>query len=321
MRKHGMAGARHAGLALVSLSLLISLGGTQETAPAGKSPAASGTEKVILKVGTDQVTEADFNYVLGGLSPQIQQAVAAQGRRSLGEQYALMILLSQQAITHQLDSSAAFRRWLALQRIQWLAEAEVDYLEGQVKITREEVSEYYAANPDSFEEVQVYQVVVRKKAAGASPETPGLSPSEAKTRAGAIHAALAGGKDIKAVAEEFHKSEEVFVGTEPRTFRRGQLAGDLESVVFQLKDGELSQPVDSEQAIILFHRLGSRRLKLADVTQEIEDLLRSQRVQSKLAEMKSKATVWMDEEFFAAPVQPATPPAEAPQAEPPPAQQ
>lgn len=327
MRKHGMAGTKHAVLALLFGGLLISIGWAQETAPAGKSAAAaepaaaSGTEKVILKVGANQVTEADFNFVLGGLSPQIQQAVAAEGRRSLGEQYAMMILLSQQAITHQLDSSAAFRRWLALQRIQWLAEAEVNYVESQVKIGPEEVSEYYAANPDSFEEVQVHQVVVRKKPAGASPETPGLSPSEAKTRAEAIHAALAGGKDIKAVAEEFHKSNEVFVGTEPRTFRRGQLTGDLQAAVFQLKDGELSQPLDNEQAFIILRRLGSHRLELEDVAQEIEDLLRSQRVQSTLAEMKSKATVWMDEEFFAAPAQPAAPPAQAPQAGPPPAEQ
>ena len=43
--------------------------------------------------------------------------------------------------------------------------------------------------------------------------------------------------------------------------------------------------------------------------------------EGEMAEMKSKATVWMDEEFFAAPAQPAAPPAQAPQAGPPPAEQ
>jgi parvulin-like peptidyl-prolyl isomerase len=315
-------------LTFLLMGLMMSAGQAQQADPAAqpagataKPSAPSASEKVILKVGADQVTEADFDFVVGGLSPQIQQALASEGRRPIGEQYALMLLLSQQAVAHQLDSSADFRRRLALQRVQWLAEAEVVRIESQLKITPEEISAYYSANAASFDEAQIRQVVVRKKPGGASPGTSGLSPQDAKARAEAIHAAVAGGKDFKTVAEEFQKPDEVFVSTEPRAIRRGQLPSELDTAVFQLKDGELSHPLENEQAFVLVQKVGTRRLEIKDVSQEIEGLLRRQRVQASLGDLRSKASVWMDEEFFAAPAQPASPPAQGPPAGPPPTQQ
>jgi len=308
MGKPELAGMKSAIPALLLVGL-VSLGGlAQETAPADKSAApvakpAAGEEsgKVVLKAGTESVTAEDFNFVVGSLSPQIQQALASQGRRQLGEEYALLLLLSQQAVTHKLDSAGDFRRRLAWQRIQWLAEAEVESIQSQVQISPEEISAYYAANPGAFEEAQIRQVVVRKKHDGTPQDAPGLSSQEAKARAEAIRAALMGGKDFKAVAGEFEKPNEVLVGTEPRSIRRSLLPAELDTAVFQLKDGEFSLPLENEQAFVLVQKLGSRRLELKDVEKEIEDLLRRQKVQSSLSDLRKKGTIWMDEEFFASP--------------------
>jgi peptidyl-prolyl cis-trans isomerase C len=302
MGKSELTGMKRAFAALLLGGLVVFNGLAQEPAsPAAEPAKGQDADKVILKVGSDSVTEGDFNYVVGNLAPQIQQALTTQGRRPLGEEYALMLLLSQQAVAHKLDSTQDFRRRMAWQRVQWLAEAEVESIQSQVKISPEEISAYYAENSEKFDEAQIRQVVVRKKRDGAPQDAPGLPAQEAKARAEAIRAALVGGKDFKAVAGEFGKPNEVLVGSEPRSIRRGLLPADLDSTVFQLKDGELSQPLENEQAFILIQRLGSRRVGLEDAKQEIEDSLRRQKVQSTLDDLRKGGTVWMDEEFFAPP--------------------
>jgi hypothetical protein len=70
------------------------------------------------------VSQADIDFVVSGLSAEIRQAVARQGKRPIGEQYALMLVLSGQAISHRLDSSPDIRRQIDLQRLQLLAQAE-----------------------------------------------------------------------------------------------------------------------------------------------------------------------------------------------------
>jgi len=317
MQSGTWSGTKQTLIFLLLTGLLAPAGYAQKRAqpkPAAGSAATKQTppppgEKVVLRVGTDQVTEADFNYLVENLGPQFKQAIATQGRRPIGEQYAMMLLLAQQAVSHKFDSSPEFRRKMAMQRIQWLAEAEVKQLESQVKLAPEEVSQYYSAHPSEFEEAQVQQIVVRKKTEGTAPGTPGLSPQEAKTRAESIRAALTAGKDIKAVAQEFQNANEVLVGTEPRTLRRGQLPAEMDRALFQVKDGELTEPLDAGQAVIVFRMVGRRSPELKEVTQEVENILRQQRVQAMLADMRQKASIWMDEAFFATP--PGSPPVPA----------
>ena len=320
MGKLGLAGIKHTILALLLGGLVILNGMAQEATPTSNSGTAAaepaaGKEsgKVVLKAGTESVTEEDFNFVVESLPQRVQQTVASQGRRPIGEEYAMLLLLSQQAVAHKFDTTEDFRRRLAWQRIQWLAEAEVESIQSQVKISPEEITAYFTANPETFEEVQIRQVVVRKRPDGAPQNAPGIPSQEAKARVEAIRAALAGGKDFKTVAGEFEKPNEVLVGADPRPVRRGVLPAEWDTAVFQLKDGELSQPLENEQAFILIQKLGSRRPELKDVEQEIEDLLRRQKVQSSLADLRKKEPVWMDEEFFAPPAPADTTPTQTPQ--------
>src|SRR5215471_16025670 len=94
-----------------------SAGGPASTPPSG---AASTPDKVVLKVGSEQVTEAEFDSLVSG-NPQMKEAVSAQGRRHFGDQYVTLLVLSQLALSNHLDSTPEVRRQLALQRMQSLA--------------------------------------------------------------------------------------------------------------------------------------------------------------------------------------------------------
>jgi peptidyl-prolyl cis-trans isomerase C len=279
---------------------------TAATAPSAASGGAS--DKVVLKVGNQQITQADLDFLISKLNPQAQQALTKEGRQPLGEQYAMMLVLSEHAKSHHAEDTPDFRRQVELFKLQTLAQSEYQAIEDQTVLTPEEVKQYYATHDSEFEEAQIRQVVIRKKADDASDDAPGLKAAEAKARAEEIRKALTAGGDVSKVVQEFAKPNVVLIEADPRTVRHGQLLAELDKATFQLKDGEVSEPLETPQALVFVQKVGQRQPELKEVTKEIEDKLRQQKVQATMDELRSKTTIWMDDAYFAAP--PASPASE-----------
>jgi parvulin-like peptidyl-prolyl isomerase len=262
----------------------------------------SASEKVVMKVGPAQVTQSEMEILISSLNQQDQQALAAQGKRVLGERYLDVLMLSQQAVNDHLDSTQTVRERLELTRVQMLAEMEYQKMASETKITPEEVGQYFTAHQSDYDTVQARQFVVRKKPAGAKEGTPGLTEEEAKAKAEAIRKALVAGTDIKKVIQDFAVPNVVMIDPEPRAVQRGKLLPALEKSAFQLKDGEVSEPVDVPQALVFLQIIGHSHAEQKDVSTEIENTIRQQKLTAEMAELKKKATVWMDEDYFKGPV-------------------
>jgi hypothetical protein len=258
---------------------------------------ASSPEKVVLKVGKEQVTQANFDALVSGLGPQMNQPGNPLGRRRIGDQYATLLVLSQQALNDHLDTSPDYLRKMTFQRLQLLANAEYANLTHLAQPKPEEVSQYYTAHAADFEEAQIRKVFVRKKPEGAKEGAPGLSAQDARPRAEAIRKALANGTDAKKVIDDF-KSTDVIIDATPRAVRRAQLLADQDKAAFQLKEGELTELEETPQAITFIQVVKHGRKELKDVTQQIERKLAQEKVQAAMDELKKKAGVWMDEEYF-----------------------
>jgi peptidyl-prolyl cis-trans isomerase C len=288
------------------------------TAPSATSAEAG--DKVVLKVGNQQITQADLDFLISKLNPQAQKALAEQGRRPLGEQYATMLLLSERAKSHHAETTADFRRQVELFKLQTLAQSEYQAIGDQAVLTPEEVKQYFSSHGAEFEEAQVRQVVIRKKADDAADDVLGLKETDAKARAEEIRKALAAGGDVSKVVQEFAKPNVILIEAKPRAIRHGQLMAELDKAAFQLKDGEVSEPVETPQALVFVQKVGLHQPELQEVTAEIEDRLRQEKVEATLGELRSKATVWMDDSYFAAPPAAPAPEAAAPAENPPPQQ-
>jgi VWFA-related protein len=283
-------------------------GGQAPTGPAASTRAATAAQppppdKIVLKIRDESVTQGQLERFIQGLNPESQRALASQGRRALGDEFALMLLLSQDALSHHLDSTPVFQETLALRRRQLLATMAYQEVVRQSVVTPEEISKYFAAHQSEFEEVHINEVFIRKKPEGAKEGTSGLTAEEAKTRAEEIRKALSSGDDPTKVAEKYQVPDLVRVDAQPYFVRRGTLRADMDKVAFELKDGQVSEVFDVGQALVFFKVASHKAGELKNLSSQIENTLRQQKVKSTLEALKKNANIWMDDGYFAAPSQ------------------
>jgi len=280
-----------------------------QTSPAAKSAgkpaspvaaaAKSSPQKVVLKVGDTQVTQADVDYLIGSLSPQVRRAVATRGRKPVGDEYAMMVLLSKKAKNEHLDTSPEVQQKLALEKLQILAQEEYQKIAEGIQVSPDEINTYFTAHKKDFpEEAELREFVVRKKAADAKAEDPGLSATEAKTRLAEIQKAVEAGTDMAEVAKKFDVPNTVMVNPKPVTVRKGEMVPALDKAAFDLQPNQFSTPVETAQAVVLFQLLSRQQPDLKTVTPQIENNLRQQKLHATLDALKAKANIWMDPEYF-----------------------
>lgn len=316
-------------VALLLSGLITGVAWGQAPKPAAASPTAAVAgqpasptlvtpeppDKIVLKVGDQQFTKADIDYLIEHLDPRTQAAIASKGRKPLGEQYALIVSLSQRAKLHHLDETPDFIHKLAFQRQQLEAQTAYEEINQQTKVSPEDVEKYYTDHAGDYDEISVRQFVIREKAAdpkadAAHPSAltgPGLAPEEAKAKAQAIRKAVTAGTDIKKVMEDFKSPGDIIIEADPRKVHHGGMRPDMEKIAFALKDGEVSEPVEVPQALVFFQVTGHNHIDLKTATPDIEKTLKPQKVEASVTEIKKTAVVWMDDQYFAVPPAPAAP--------------
>jgi hypothetical protein len=277
----------------------------QPPAPPGPpaNPVVQNTppEKVVMKVGDSSVTAGQIQGVVKALPVSLQRSVATQGLKLVGDQYSMLLMLSQKASAQGLDQSAEFKQKMELQRMQWLAQDEYKKLADDVQVTPDEINKYFGDHQKDFETVQVRQVSVRKKAPNAKPDSPGLSDADAEKRAEDIRKALMSGEDATKVADEFKMANVVFFDPNPRPMRKGQLPGEMDKTAWTLKDGEVSEIQKNPMNFYFIQVVKHDQPTAQDASKEIENKIKEEKFQKTLDDLKQQAKIWLDPEYFAPP--------------------
>lgn len=302
---------------LILAGLLVGLGHAQ--APSSLSPATSsgnsastpakeasaGTDRVILKVGNVQVTQAEFESRVRDIESQgdPDNGPSDKGRLKLGDDYASVLMLSQHAVTSHLDSSPEVTRQLEVARMQVLSDAAFASLMREADPTSEEISKYYSDHLSDYDQVHVRRLFIWKRQDNPK-DAPVLSSQAAKTRADQIRQAYVSGTDVRKLSADLSKSGEGMLDPDPLTFSRGELAPHMEQVAFALKEGEWSEVEDAPAGFLVIQLVKRDRKQLGEVSSRIEKDLQGEKMQALLDDMKKKAGIWLDEQYFGTAVAP-----------------
>jgi PPIC-type PPIASE domain len=248
---------------------------------------------VVIKVGNVQLTQAEFESVVSTL--EAQQGPADLTRQAIGENYASLLMLSQQAVAHHLDTSPEVIRQLAIDRTQILSNAEFASLKAEAKPTAEQIRAYYSAHLDDYDVVLVRRIFIWKTIKG-SPGGPGMSSADAHALADAIRQAYASGSDPRKLIKD---PNSVVLDTEPLNFQRGELPEKMAKAAFTIKEGEWAVLDDTSDALVLLQLLKRSPRDLKEMSPSIEKKLQAEKLQAKLDNLKKQNGVWLDQAYFA----------------------
>jgi hypothetical protein len=266
--------------------------------------ASSDADRVVLKVGDVQVTQEEFESRIRDIEPShTEEGAPDKDRQRLGDDYASVLMLSQQALAKHLDASPEVARKLAVARMQVLSDAEFSSLLQQAQPSFDEVSQYYSAHASDYDEVQIRRLFIWKQR-GKPTGAPVLTSQAAKAKADQIRTAYASGTDIKKLSGDLTKSEEGMLDPNPLTFLRGELSPQMEKAALTLKEGQWGEVEETPARLLLVQVVKRDRQQLGQVSSRIEKQLQEQKMQTLLNDLKKNAGIWMDEKYFGTAVAP-----------------
>jgi len=257
-----------------------------------------------MKVGDTQITETQFEAMYGDFLKS-QAGAPVPKKKTTAENFAGGLMLAKQAEATGLNKKPEVARELEMNRIQVLSNAEYNELQDKAKPTMQQVDEYYKSHLEDFDTVSIRRVFIFKQNEHTSGH--GVPPAEAKALADKIRKTLASGGDAKPLIEESKDA----IDAEPLSFRREELPTVMKQA-FDMKEGEWSQVADTPDSLIMFEVVKKGRLTLGQATPEIEKKLQGQKLREEMDALKKKVGVWLDDEYFAAPVSAAKSPVPSP---------
>lgn len=278
-----------------------------QAAPAARPPA--DPDKVVLTVGDQKVTEAQFDDMVSSLPAQYQQMARGAGKRQFAEQMVQVMVLSQEAEKRKMDQDPKLKQALAFQRENLLASALFQSMQEAAKVDDAAVEKYFNEHKGDYEVLKARHILIRVKGAPmqAIAGKPELTDEEALAKAQAIRKRLEAGEDFATVAKaESDDAGSGAQGGDLGEFRRGMMVPPFEAAAFAAKVNEVTEPVKTPFGYHLIKVESHATKSLDEVKPEIEKKLRPEIARTEVEQMRKSATVLMDDAFFG-PTPPAMP--------------
>jgi peptidyl-prolyl cis-trans isomerase C len=266
-------------------------------APAAAAPAP---DKVILAVGDEKMTVAQWEEFVAALPAQARAALQGPGKRQMIDQLVGIKVLAQEARKRKIDQKPGVKAQLALNSDSLLAGTLFTELQANAKVGEADGKKYYDEHKSEYERVKARHILIRFK---GSPVPVGdkkdLTEEESLEKAKALRARIVGGEDFAAVAKAESDDKGSGVnGGDLDFFGRGQMTPPFDQAAFSLPEGKISDPVRSQFGYHLIEVQKHETKPFEDVRAEIEKKLGPELAQKAVENLKSQTPVQVDEAFF-----------------------
>ena len=191
-------------------------------------------DKILAKVGTLTVTEAEVNEFLAGLGQRGQSYNNPDGRKMILNQLVSNKLLLQDARRNLYEADPVFKAELAKMRDQLLINFAADKAVSSVTVSEKEVKEYYEKNKESFvqgETVNASHILVDSEQSALS----------------VLKKIEDGELSFEDAAKDYSSCPSKENGGNLGDFGRGQMVPEFDAAVFAMAVGELTKtPVKTQ---------------------------------------------------------------------------
>ncbi|HUO84557.1 MAG TPA: peptidyl-prolyl cis-trans isomerase [Thermoanaerobaculia bacterium] len=285
---------------LIILGLMWGYAASHEpaAAPAGEQawPTSVPNDEILIEVNGEPIYASEWEAAVQRVPEEMRFQLNTPGaRRRFAEELVRIRLLEQEGRRMGLERAKEVAGQLRFSYDSILAQAALERLVQQK--SAEDLRAVYERNRDRFETIEAQQIMIAYQ--GSRAQVDGNLPSrqEAAQRAAALFERIRGGVSFEEVAQEVANDPVIRVG-EVGAVSRGSVPPAVETALFSLQPGEVSEPVTTQFGIHLF-KVTARSIQPFE---EVEPLLKDQGRQLVAGEilegLREKAVVEMDPEIF-----------------------
>jgi len=271
-------------------------------------------DTVVLTIGNQQMTRAQFEVLLTALAQNGRPATSPAQKRQVAEQYAELETMAQEARKRKLDESPEVKQMMAIQSDSFLANTLAKKLSDDTHFTELDLRSYYNGNKGEFEEAQGSHILIRYKGSAVplKPNEKDLTEAEALAKAQDIRKQILAGADFATLAKaESDDAGSGAKGGDLGKFKHGQMVPAFDQAAFSLPIGEVSEPVKTQFGYHII-KITARNAKTFDEAKpQIEKELKPKLAKEQVEQVKAHTAVTMNEAYFG-PEPPAKPTPAAP---------
>ncbi len=164
---------------MIALALTATVLVAQETKPA--APATTSADPIVIAAGDLTIRQSEFESALKTLPEQYQQYAMGPGKKQFAEDYLRMKMLASAGMKAGLDKDPDVIQQLALMRENLVANAQLQKIEENIKLSDEDLKKVYETNKNQYEQVKAGHILIAFKGSPAAEEgKPELTEEQAK---------------------------------------------------------------------------------------------------------------------------------------------
>ncbi|EHR33967.1 peptidylprolyl isomerase [Helcococcus kunzii] len=241
-------------------------------------------DKIYYVVNGKEITEKDVNEFIKQLGQDGMRFNSEVGKKQLAQELLNQELLLLSAKEDKLDETEEFNKELEFVKEQILKQLAMKKLISEVKVSDEEVKDFYENNKEQFKEVYSFKAHHI------------LTDDEEKAKE--LKSKIDAGENFEDLAKDNSTCPSSQRGGDLGEFQSGQMVPEFENALMEMENGEISNPVKSQFGYHII-RLDDKKLVKENNFETFKDELKHgmlhQKQQevylSKVSELKEKYSV------------------------------
>ena len=279
------------------LLILWALGAwAQSSSPPPQSAEPVSPDEVVVVIDDVEFTAREIRVIRNALPPQFKKQTEKMSYDDFVTVYAELRGFAKMAEKEGIPDKEPYKTQLAFARLNFLAQVYLSRLTSLLEVADEDILNYYEANKSDFEESKVaaiYIDFVTRETAPAGDGEKKPTEAEAKEKAEDIVAELRGGADFAELAKK-HSDDSASSdkGGDLGFFtRETSIPRTLKDVIFQLKQGEISDPVKDGRRFYVLTVTERRAKPLEKVRTAVNQKVRGTKLKEEIDEIRRSVSI------------------------------